>query len=215
MSKKTLFEELKEEVEVEEGRSPFFYRRAFRRLTRQYLNNPKKFILDERRDSAQEDPEDQDENLLRRVPRQGHIYMFEYNPPFKKDVKVFDPFPLVYVISFDGKSFMGCNLHYIHPIKRKMVLDNLKDGKLTLPYSSISKYIISQIDGLLLDIAFNEWTVAANLPIEGFVSITKGEQKDLMLEDIWKQTNKSFRNMLRGSRIYKSYGQNDQDFKGT
>jgi hypothetical protein len=95
-----------------------------------------------------------------------------------------------------------------------MVLDNLKDGKLTLPYSSISKYIISQIDGLLLDIAFNEWTVAANLPIEGFVSITKGEQKDLMLEDIWKQTNKSFRNMLRGSRIYKSYGQNDQDFKG-
>lgn len=213
MAKKTLFEELKEEVDMEEGRSPFFYRRAFKRLTRKYLSNPKKMILDERADNA-EDEEEQDENLLRRVPRQGHIYMFEYNPPFKKDVKIFDPFPLVYVISFDGKSFMGCNLHYIHPVKRKFVIENLQQGKLTLPWNSISKYIISRIDGLLLDIAFSEWTTAANLPLEGFVSIKDGQENDLILDDIWKQTNKSFRNMLRGARIYKGYGQKDQDFKG-
>jgi len=213
MAKKTLFEELKEEVDIEKGRSPFFYRRAFRRLTRKYLSNPKKMILDERADNA-EDEEEQDENLLRRVPRQGHIYMFEYNPPFKKDVKIFDPFPLVYVISFDGRSFMGCNLHYIHPIKRKFVIENLQQGKLTLPWNSISKYIINRIDGLLLDIAFSEWTTVANLPLEGFVSIKDGQENDLILEDIWKQNNKSFRNMLRGSRIYKGYGQNDQDFKG-
>lgn len=213
MAKKTLFEELKEEVEIEDGKSPFFYRRAFRRLTRKYLTNPKKFILDERADSVEEE-ENQDENLLRKVPRQGHIYMFEYQPPDKKDVKIFDPFPLVYVIKFDGRSFIGSNLHYIHPIKRKLVLENLKEGKLTLPYSSISKYTISQINGFLLDIAFSEWTTSANLPIEGFVSIKKGEKKDLLLDDIWKQTNKSFRNMLRGARIYKGYGQKDQDFKG-
>lgn len=213
MAKKTLFEELKEEVEIEDGKSPFFYRRAFRRLTRKYLTNPKKFIFDERADSVEEE-EDQDENLLRKVPKQGHIYMFEYQPPDKKDVKIFDPFPLVYVIKFDGRSFIGSNLHYIHPIKRKLVLENLKEGKLTLPYSSISKYTISQINGFLLDIAFSEWTTSANLPIEGFVSIKKGEKKDLLLDDIWKQTNKSFRNMLRGARIYKGYGQKDQDFKG-
>ena len=213
MGKKTIFEELKEEVEIEEGRSPFFYRRAFRRLVAKYLSNPKKFILDERGDST-DDTENQDENLLKKVPRQGHIYMFEYKPPFRKDVKIFDPFPLVYVIKFDGRSFIGCNLHYIHPIKRKIVLENLKKGKLTLPYNSISKYIISQIDGLLLDIAFDEWTVASNLPIEGFISVTKGEQKDLILEEIWKEKNKTFRNMLRGARIFKGYGQKDQNFKG-
>ena len=109
---------------------------------------------------------------------------------------------------------MGCNLHYIHPIKRKFVIENLQQGKLTLPWNSISKYIISRIDGLLLDIAFSEWTTVANLPLEGFVSIKDGQENDLILEDIWKQNNKSFRNMLRGSRIYKGYGQNDQNFKG-
>jgi hypothetical protein len=41
MSKKTLFEELNEEVNLEgKGKSPFFYRRAFARLSEKYKNDP-------------------------------------------------------------------------------------------------------------------------------------------------------------------------------
>lgn len=212
MGKKTLFEELNEELEYENGRSPFFYRRAYRRLTSKYLSSPERFIRDERGDSS-DLPENQDKNVLRRAPRQGHIFMFEYKNE-SKNIKVFDPFPLVYVIRFDGRSFTGSNLHYIHPIKRKYVLENLQQGRLTIPYNSLSKYNMGQIKGLLLDVAFDEWMVAANLPIEEFFTIKDGKDEKIAVSDVWKQNNKTFRNMLRGARIYKGYGKNDADFKG-
>lgn len=212
MSQKTLFEQLREEVDLESGRSPFFYRRAFRRLTRRYMSRPDLFIRDERIDNSQ-DEDQRDKNLLRRFPRQGHLFMFEYSSE-KDNVSVFDPFPLVYCIKFNGRSFDGCNLHYIHPLKRGIVVENLKRDKLTLPYNSISKYNISQIKGFLLDIAIDEWTTASSLPIEDFVSIKDGKPRQINVADVWKKNNRTFRRMLRGARIYKGYGKNDADFKG-
>ena len=73
----TLFEDLREEVDMEEGRSPFFYRRAFRRLTKRYASQPDLFVREERKDDS-EDEDNRDNNLLRRFPRQGHLFMFEY-----------------------------------------------------------------------------------------------------------------------------------------
>jgi|TARA_B100000925_G_scaffold280611_1_gene251484 hypothetical protein len=212
MSNQTVFEELRELVDLEAGKSPFFYRRAFRSLTRSYMRRPNKFIIDERAD-AKDPVEERDQNLLRRVPKQGHLFMFEYTSE-KETVKVFDPFPLAYVIKFDGRTFDACNLHLIHPIKRRYVVENLKRDKLTLPYNSISKYNISQIRGLLLDIAINEWDTASMLPVEDFVSIKEGKPSSLNAKDIWKTNNRSFRKMLRGARIYKGYGKHDSNFKG-
>jgi len=214
MSKPTIFEELREEVEYEKGRSPFFYRRAFRRLAEKYRKKPDHLILDERLDS-QDAQIKQDKNVLRRYPKQGHIYMFEYDPPTNEDIKIFDPFPLVYVINFDGTSFTGSNLHLIHPVKRSLVIENLRNDKVTLPYNSITKYIVNRVNGFMLDIAFEEWGIASNLPIESLISITNGEKRDLKLTDVWKEKNKTFRKMLKGNRIYKSYGKNDADFKGS
>ena len=85
---------------------------------------------------------------------------------------------------------------------------------LTLPYNSVSKYNISQIKGLLLDVARSEWTSASNLPIEDFVSIKDGKSRSINITDVWKNNNRSFRKMLRGALIYKGYGTNDEDFKG-
>lgn len=212
MSKNTIFEDLRKEVEYEEGRSPFFYRRAFRRLTQKYINIPEKIILEEKIDSK-DNEKNQDKNILRKYPKEGHLYLFEYNTP-DKDIAIFDPFPLVYVIKATSKEFLGCNLHLIHPIKRKLIIDNLKNDKITLPYNSITKYIMSRVNGFILDIAFEEWEVASNLPIEALISVKNGEKRDLILSDVWKEKNKSFRKMLIGSRIYKSYGKNDDYFKG-
>lgn len=207
----TLFEDLREEVDMEEGRSPFFYRRAFRRLTKRYASQPDLFVREERKDDS-EDEDNRDNNLLRRFPRQGHLFMFEYTSE-KDNVSVFDPFPLVYCISSDGRTFQGCNLHLIHPLKRNIVVENLKNDKLTLPYNSISKYNISQVRGLFLDIAIEEWTTASTLPIEDFVEIRDGKPRSVNARDVWKKNNRSFRNMLRGARIYKGYGKNDKDFR--
>tara|TARA_Y100000287_G_scaffold185997_1_gene191173 strand:- start:515 stop:1141 length:627 start_codon:yes stop_codon:yes gene_type:complete len=208
MSNQTVFEELRERVDLEAGKSPFFYRKAFRGLTNSYMRRPGKFIMDERADKN-----DRDQNLIRRIPKQGHLFMFEYTSE-KENVSVFDPFPLAYVIKFDGTTFDACNLHFIHPIKRQYVVENLKRDKLTLPYNSISKYNISQVRGLLLDIAINEWDTASMLPVEDFVSIKDGRSRRVNARDVWRTNNRSFRKMLRGTRIYKGYGKNDSNFKG-
>ena len=111
MSKPTLFEDLRQEVDVEPGRSPFFFEKAFRRLSKRYAADPQRLIRDEMRDRTSDNPDD---NMIRRFPKQGHLFMFEYSSE-KDNVSVFDPFPLVFVISVDGSSFLGCNLFtFIH-----------------------------------------------------------------------------------------------------
>lgn len=212
MSKKTLFEELNEEVNLEgKGKSPFFYRRAFARLSEKYKNDPQRIILDEQKDNGSK--EKTDKNVLRRIPKVGHLMMFEYEAS-SKNLKYFDKNPLVYIISTSGNSFTGSNLHYIDPPKRQIITENLMEGRLNLPYSSVSKYNINQIKGLLLDVAFDEWITAINIPIESFVSIKEGTEKSILVTDVWKDTNKTFKKMLRGVRTYKGYGKNDLDFRG-
>ena len=202
----TLFSEIEEQFGDRDGRSPFFYRRAFRGLVTSYKNNPRKFITDEKKDR-----EGADENLLRRVPKMGHLMMFQYETE-SKNLKVYDEYPLVYVIAIVGRSFTGCNLHYIHPIKRELVVENLKEGRLNLPRNSVSKYSMANV-GPLLDIAKSEWANASNLPIEEFVSIKEGKKQRLMTNKVWSETNKTFRDMIRGVRRYQGYGKNDSDFR--
>ena len=202
----TLFSEIEEQFGDRDGRSPFFYRRAFRGLVTSYKNNPRKFITDEKKDR-----EGADENLLRRVPKMGHLMMFQYQTE-SKNLKVYDEYPLVYIVSIEGRSFTGCNLHYIHPIKRELVVENLKEGRLNLPRNSVSKYSMANV-GPLLDIAKSEWTNASNLPIEEFVSIKDGKKQRLMTNKVWDETNKTFRDMIRGVRRYQGYGKNDSDFR--
>ena len=202
----TLFSDIEEQFSEKDGRSPFFYRRAFRGLVTSYKNNPRKFISDEKKDR-----EGADENLLRKIPKMGHLMMFQYETE-TKNLKIFDEYPLVYVIAIDGRSFTGCNLHYIDPKKREMVVENLMEDRLNLPRNSVSKYSMANV-GPLLDIAKNEWTNASNLPIEEFVSIKDGKKQRLMTNKVWDETNKTFRDMIRGVRRYQGYGKNDSDFR--
>ena len=89
----TLFQEINQQMGEEDGKSPFFYRRAFMGLVTSYKNNPRKFIMDEKKDR-----EGNDENLLRKTPKIGHLMMFQYETKVK-NAKMFDAFPLVYVLS--------------------------------------------------------------------------------------------------------------------
>ena len=93
-----------------------------------------------------------------------------------------------------------------------MVVENLMDDRLNLPRNSVSKYSMASV-GPLLDIAKSEWANAANLPIEDFVSIKDGKKIRLLTNNVWSETNKTFRDMIRGVRRYQGYGKNDSDFR--
>jgi len=209
LASKTLFSQVHEELDMEEGKSPFFYRRAMRRLITRYKQDPSKIILDEKRDTG-----DADENTLRVIPKPGHIMMFDYMPEKDKNVKYFDSFPLVYIVSISGDSFLGSDLRRIDPMRRQKVIDALSDDRLMLPRSTLSKYLIKNVKGFFLDIAHDEWESASLLPLENFVSIKDGKQESVKTTDVWKNTRSSFGKMLRGRRIYKSYGKNDESFRG-
>lgn len=209
---KTLFEEISEELKLESGRTAFFYRRAYTRLVSKYLSDPTKILREERSDNSEEE-ESRDKNLLRNTPRAGHLMMFEYKPS-SKNIKQFDRNPLVYMISASGDSFTGCNLHYIEPRRRQIVVENLMKGRLMLPLNSINKYSIKQVKSLFLDIAISEWNTVSNLPLEYVTSIENGKETEILISDVWRETNKTFRDMLRGTRIYKGYGKHDSDFRG-
>lgn len=209
---KTLFEEIKEELDLEAGDSPFFYRRALKRLVQKYQQQPTRFIREERQDNSDAE-EERDKNLLRTVPKVGHMFMFEYES-VTKNSRYYDKFPLVYVLSTSGDSFIGANFHYIEPRRRMIVLNNLKEGRISIPYNCISKYNMNQVQSLYLDIAFSEWNAVCLIPIETFVNYKNGEEKPVKTIDVWTETNKTFRKMLKVNRQYRGYGKNDSDFKG-
>lgn len=204
----TLFSDVKKTIENEEGRSPFHYRKALKKVINSYQTDIHRLITDEKNDT-----ERQDKNVLRTVPKSGHLMIFEYQSK-QRTIKYFDKYPIAYMISSDSKSFTAANLHYIEPSKREIIVKKMKDGQLLFPRNCLSKYYMSQVQGLFLDIAFDEWDTASLLPIENFVAYKKGREFPISTNQVWKDTNNHFKDMFKARRIYEGYGKDDKDFKG-
>jgi hypothetical protein len=128
----------------------------------------------------------------------GRMYFFYYDPKTKDKLPYYDRFPLVLPIEQYQDGFLGLNLHYLHPKQRIILLDKLSEfsnnskydttTKLRLSYdllrrsSSISeyipcvkKYLFSHVESRFLEIAANEWDIAALLPMESFVGASTGK----------------------------------------
>lgn len=128
----------------------------------------------------------------------GKMYFYYYDAKTKDKLPYFDRFPLVIPIETYNDSFLGLNLHYIHPKQRLILLDKLstyanndnydKTTKLRLSYillkraakiyemnACIKKYLFSNVRSRFLEISADEWDIAALLPSEDFVgsSISK------------------------------------------
>lgn len=205
----TLFSEIHKELREDEGKSPFFYRKALKRLVLNYKTDPQKLISDEGQDKEQ-----QDKNVLRTVPKSGHLMIFEYDPN-PSSQKYIDKYPLAYMISADSKSFTAANLHFIEPDRRSKIIGAMKKGDLLFPYKCVTKYNMNRVKGLFLDIAFKEWDTASFIPIEEFVQYKKDTLIHVNNSEVWKYTNNNFKKMFKGRRIYQGYGKNDSDFEGT
>jgi hypothetical protein len=126
----------------------------------------------------------------------GKMYFFYYDPKTKDSLPYYDRFPLVIPIDQYSDSFLGLNLHYIHPRDRVILLDKLSNTlnnknydettKFRINYAYLSaaskayeatpcikKYLFRHIESKFLKIDANEWDIAAMLPVEKFEKASK------------------------------------------
>ena len=201
---KTLFERINEKTNGEK-KTLSWYRSAVKQEASRYKKNFKKYVLDEKSDHVGS-AEEQDENQLRRYTVQGHLYMFEYKAKMSY-LKYYDKFPLVYVIKASKKGeFWGANLHYMTPKKRIMATRKLMEGKIDIPKVCFHKYLQSQVDGLMIDLATTEWDTAVLLPTEEFVKNAGKLSFPVDKEEVWSDTKDTFYDKIRGQRVVKGYG---------
>lgn len=137
----------------------------------------------------------------------GGMYFFYYDPKMKKTLPYYDRFPLVIPIEQYSDSFLGLNLHYIHPKQRILLMDSLSEyktndkydekTKLKLSYDflrrasgiyqatpCIKKYLYSHVDSRFLQIPADEWDIAVLLPVEQFKGATNNK--------VWTDSRKNF-----------------------
>lgn len=201
----TLFEKI---TELTGGQKQSFnwYKNAVKKSAMDYKKDPSKIIRDEKIDSRGNE-EETDENILRRYAVSGHLYMFEYKAKTKW-LPYYDTFPLVYVMKASPDEFWGVNLHYMAPKKRIMVIKKLMEGRIDVPKRCFHKYLTSQVDGMMLDLAAAEWDTAILLPIENFVRNVKGSAGKFSYtkELVWEETDDNYYDRIKGRRIIRGYG---------
>ena len=202
---KTLFERVTEKTGGEK-KSLSWYRSAVKQEASAYKLNTKKYILDEKRDRTG-GAKEQDKNELRKFTVEGHLYMFEYKAKMKW-LPYYDEFPLVYVMRATPDEFWGCNLHYMKPKKRIMVIQRLMEGRIDIPKKCFHKYLTSQVDGFMLDLAASEWDTAILLPLENFVRNVKGSAGKFPYtkELVWDETEENYYDRIKGRRVVRGYG---------
>jgi hypothetical protein len=201
---KTLFERVSNSTGGEK-KSLSWYRSAVKAEASKYKKNFNKYILDERKDRAGAVKE-QDKNELRRYTVAGHLYMFEYKAKMKY-LPYYDRFPLVYCFKAPGKhEFWGANLHYLSPKKRLIVTKKLMQGRVDIPKICFHKYLSSNVDGLYLDLAADEWDTAILLPTEDYVKNVNGRDFPIDKKIVWEETDDKFYDKISGQRMIRGYG---------
>lgn len=126
----------------------------------------------------------------------GSMYSFFYNPKHKKTLPYYDLFPLIFVIGLKPDGFLGINLHYLPPVLRAKLMDQLyaitnnkkfdSTTKLKVSYELLNKaarfryfapcvkhYLFDHVQSKFLNIEPSFWDVALMLPTEKFVKTDK------------------------------------------
>lgn len=121
----------------------------------------------------------------------GSMYSFFYDPKNKKTLPYYDMFPLVFVIGPKPGGFLGINLHYLPPVLRAKLMDQLHNiannkkyndsTKLVINYELLNKaarfryfkpcvkhYLLDHVQSKFLKIDPFYWDAALMLPTEKF-----------------------------------------------
>jgi hypothetical protein len=134
-------------------------------------------------------------NLTNRI-MPGFMYLFGYDPKTKESLPYYDTFPLVLPFRLIQGGFLGLNIHYIPYMLRIKMLEYLHsyasdedmDEKTRLRFTwnivsgssrlkpleaCVKHYLTDQIQTRYLNIPYNDWVIASQLPIEGFEGANK------------------------------------------
>jgi hypothetical protein len=121
----------------------------------------------------------------------GQMYMFLYDPKGKKDLPVYDRFPLVIPIEKAKGGFLGMNLHYLGPKARAGFLAKLLElatspklndrTRMRISYSvikgfsrfpearpTIKRYLMNHVQSQFVKVPPKDWEIAIFLPVHQF-----------------------------------------------
>ena len=137
------------------------------------------------------------------TPLVGRMFMYFYDPKYKKTLPYYDRFPLIIMVKKAPGGFYGINLHYLPPVLRAKFFDKLLDysnnnkynkstrfkmsydllnktSKLSAFKPCYKKYLTKHIKSRISEISATEWEIDIFLPTEQFVK--KGKNS------IWKDS---------------------------
>jgi len=138
----------------------------------------------------------QNQQYNRTQIKPGFLYFFNYDPKMKDELPYYDRYPLVFPFEKTEDGFLGLNLHYIPPVYRARLMDNLyslinnekydETTKLRMSYGMLNsaarykyfkpcvkRYLASHVRSKFLQIPANEWDIALFLPLERFSKKSK------------------------------------------
>ena len=124
---------------------------------------------------------------LNGIPSRGRLNFFFYDPKYKQVLPLYDRFPLVLPLETIPGGFMGLNFHYIRPVQRVSLLNNLQrfatggmkastridasyDGikNVSITKNMIKKYLYGHVRSSFLRVDFDEAALAVMLPVQQF-----------------------------------------------
>lgn len=135
-----------------------------------------------------------DRKSLRAIPQVGKMYMYDYDPKYKKELPYYDKFPLVFPFNIggkDGKRFYAINMHYLPPKLRLVVFQQLLQYRNERHYRRRTKfdmnwkklealashklvsfatkqYLFTHVRSKFTEIPANYWEIVINMPVARF-----------------------------------------------
>lgn len=128
----------------------------------------------------------------------GQLIQFFYDAKLKDVLPYWDQFPLAMPISFDGDSFLSLNFHYLAPVMRAALFDEMYElaqtdrrGNVTgldVSYATLRRYarfapfkpcvkrhLFSHVKSRFFLVPPNDWTKALFLPTARFVGASNAQ----------------------------------------
>ena len=128
--------------------------------------------------------------------RLGNMYLFQYDAKHKDKLPYWDRYPLIFPINIAKGGFLGINMHYLPPMLRAELMDELykvttnnsydDSTRIRISYEILSgaskfrafkpcikHYLNSQLRSRFIYISPAEWDIALFLPMAQFVGATK------------------------------------------
>jgi hypothetical protein len=139
--------------------------------------------------------------IRRNREKVGAMMMFFYDPKLKDQLPYYDRFPLVIVVGPAEGGFYGLNLHYIPPVYRAKLLDQLMDFTNNTRYDETTRFklkydLLNRVAGMRwFKPCFKHYLDAHVASQFAFVPAPEWEIATFLPTAMWKKA--------KGERIYK------------